>query len=847
MRPVPVAISAIVVLVTVCAGVQAAPLGLPGTVATYALNADPGDRPAFEREGNLTVVEMELALGPTESVDGREFQWVRLSFARLNSQTYHAWLLLDDWPRADHQPRVARYLWQEPDWPDAVEFVNEVTGEAQLPRISLWQHGWPQSVDGGPLSVADGAFPEAVQFQGYPFRRASRENGQSVEPPAEATVVKLNPDLIIGHMTRGTDVHGKPYWALPDGKYEYRKTTPEDHRRHFEAGFNLFQATPRTEWLTRSSAWDNNLFWLMDDWPAQLYRPNYWGRAIYVDEPAIHNRVLNERADLAGKLTPAQAVASLHEKLNASLRPNIGNYSQTWINTFIDRQFGRGNLWIVERDYPVWEAIWTTAWYQLAVDQGVSGIVDEDVVMGDLVESYNRAFGTQIPPTIENACAIRVAVLRGAARNFGKRWGVAFYSPTETRLKAASIPILYGRGASYFWVWTGWVGIGDNSGLPHSYQRYYASLVKQAQAANPRRDMDRLLRAAKTCVVIPYGYTFAPYPLQYLKWLHLERDSGSGATYRQVLTNAALEVERCIRLGIDFDIAVDDAKFTATGYDEVIRCREDGSVLVQTGGKETRLLSGREPMRPDLGPGPSIAIEVPELVPEAPGGISLSAVATAGAGEFENGKPSVTWEVYGPDQGVEMKSGEQIELDLPAGGTYRVRAAVADVFGRPAVAWTTLDVLETRTDAVAFPAEWAFQTDPGDVGVQQGWHRPEFDDTGWRKIPVPAWWETTAVGAYDGYAWYRVRFTVPEEMKGRELTLEFAGVDEGAWVYLNGELIGERSARSTGLAPVDFWDKPFSMPANSVRLGRENVLAVRVYDSDKMGGIFRPVRLLAGL
>ena len=446
MRPVPVAISAIVVLVTVCAGVQAAPLGLPGTVATYALNADPGDRPAFEREGNLTVVEMKLALGPTESVDGREFQWVRLSFARLNSQTYHAWLLLDDWPRADHQPRVARYLWQEPDWPDAVEFVNEVTGEAQLPRISLWQYGWPQSVDGGPLSVADGAFPEAVQFQGYPFRRASRENGQSVEPPAEATVVKLNPDLIIGHMTRDTDVHGKPYWALPDGKYEYRKTTPEDHRRHFEAGFNLFQATPRTEWLTRSSAWDNNLFWLMDDWPAQLYRPNYWGRAIYVDEPAIHNRVLNERADLAGKLTPAQAVASLHEKLNASLRPNIGNYSQTWINTFIDRQFGRGNLWIVERDYPVWEAIWTTAWYQLAVDQGVSGIVDEDVVMGDLVESYNRAFGTQIPPTIENACAIRVAVLRGAARNFGKRWGVAFYFPYRDAPESRQHPYTVWQG-----------------------------------------------------------------------------------------------------------------------------------------------------------------------------------------------------------------------------------------------------------------------------------------------------------------------------------------------------------------------------------------------------------------
>jgi len=132
------------------------------------------------------------------------------------------------------------------------------------------------------------------------------------------------------------------------------------------------------------------------------------------------------------------------------------------------------------------------------------------------------------------------------------------------------------------------------------------------------------------------------------------------------------------------------------------------------------------------------------------------------------------------------------------------------------------------------------------VGVQQGWYRPDFDDGQWRRIQVPAWWETTAVGAYDGYAWYRVRFTIPQEMQDRELLLDFAGVDEGAWVYLNGELIGERSAQSTGLAPLDFWGKPFSVPVKGARFGQENVLAVRVHDSEKMGGIFRTVRLLVG-
>lgn len=818
-------------------------LGPPGTVATYTLDSDPSGRPDFEREGRLTVVEMKLSLGPTDARDDHEFQWLRLSFARLNGAAYEAWLLMDSWPQAGRPPQVVRYLWREPDWPDAVEFVNEVSGAAQLPRLSLWQYGWPQSVAGGPLAIADGVFPETVKFQGWPFKRTEVVTGLAVEPPSQFTVVQLNPDLIIGHMTRNTDVHGKPYWALPNGKYEYRYTTPEDHRRHFEAGFNLFQATPRTEWLLRSSAWDNNLFWLMDDWPAQLYRSNYWGRAIYVDEPAIHNWVLNGRLDLAGKLTPAQAAAFLRERLNSALRPLVGNYSQIWINEFIDRQFGRGDLWIVERDYPVWEAIWTTAWYQLAVEDGVSGIVDEDAVVGDLVESYNRAFGTQIPPTVQNACAIRVAILRGAARNFGKRWGVAFYHPGESRLKATTIPYLYNKGASYFWVWTGWVGIADNSGLPYSYQRYYASLVKQAQAANPNRDMAALRNAAKTCIVIPYGYTFAPYPLQYLKWLHLERETGQGTTYRQVLTNAAIEVERCIRLGIEFDIAVDDPKFNAAGYEEVVWCREDGSVVVHRGDLQERFPAGREPVRPELGPGPQIAIELPQVIPAAPCEIVLKAVATAGTGEFEDGKPHVSWEIYGPDHGVELKGGEQVTVQLPTGGTYRIRAAVADVFGRPAVAWTEL-VATSPTEAATLPTEWSFHTDPDNTGEAAGWATPDFDDSQWPKIPVPAWWETTAVGNYDGYAWYRVRFSVPAELRDRQVVLEFSAVDESAWVYLNGELIGERSTRSTGLHPVEFWDKPFSVPAKGILFGQKNVLAVKVHDSERMGGIFRPVRLL---
>ena len=91
-----------------------------------------------------------------------------------------------------------------------------------------------------------------------------------------------------------------------------------------------------------------------------------------------------------------------------------------------------------------------------------------------------------------------------------------------------------------------------------------------------------------------------------------------------------------------------------------------------------------------------------------------------------------------------------------------------------------------------------------------------------------------------------MKVTVPANLAGKTILLEFEGVDEEAWVYFNGQFPGERTATSTRKSVDDFWDKPFALkvPAEAVRYGAENVLAVRVHDSTAMGGIFRPVRLL---
>jgi hypothetical protein len=147
------------------------------------------------------------------------------------------------------------------------------------------------------------------------------------------------------------------------------------------------------------------------------------------------------------------------------------------------------------------------------------------------------------------------------------------------------------------------------------------------------------------------------------------------------------------------------------------------------------------------------------------------------------------------------------------------------------------------TEIGTLPGQWLFRTDPNDRGIAEGWQRTDLDAADWQPIAVPIAWEQTAVGAYDGYAWYRVRFTVPAEHAGRDLVLRFGGVDEQAWVYLNGELIGEHTEQSTGRTIHQIWDEPFDVPLPAARLTEENVLAVRVHDSLMAGGIHLPVRL----
>ena len=138
---------------------------------------------------------------------------------------------------------------------------------------------------------------------------------------------------------------------------------------------------------------------------------------------------------------------------------------------------------------------------------------------------------------------------------------------------------------------------------------------------------------------------------------------------------------------------------------------------------------------------------------------------------------------------------------------------------------------------IPLPIEgWAFRTDPEERGHLEKWFDVKLDDSQWKRITVNGSWEKQGYAGYDGIAWYRVKFRMPEKMQCQAVELSFGGVDETAWVWLNGQYIGQHDMGPDG------WNIPFKLDVTAeIGWDKENLLVVRVGDTMSSGGIYKPV------
>ena len=132
---------------------------------------------------------------------------------------------------------------------------------------------------------------------------------------------------------------------------------------------------------------------------------------------------------------------------------------------------------------------------------------------------------------------------------------------------------------------------------------------------------------------------------------------------------------------------------------------------------------------------------------------------------------------------------------------------------------------------------WIFTADPLQQGHLKGFFKPGHNVSKWKKIKMGIW-ENQGLPDYDGVVWYQIRFKMPEKMDCNSVEIAFDGVDESAWVWLNGIYLGCHDLGPEG------WKEPFAVDCRKEILwGKENILTIRVFDAAHAGGIYKPVRV----
>ena len=146
---------------------------------------------------------------------------------------------------------------------------------------------------------------------------------------------------------------------------------------------------------------------------------------------------------------------------------------------------------------------------------------------------------------------------------------------------------------------------------------------------------------------------------------------------------------------------------------------------------------------------------------------------------------------------------------------------------------------------------WKFKFDIAENGQKNNWQASDFDDSKWSEIGINSCWEKQKIGkdwtnktgkAFNGIGWYRTTFKAAAPNKNEHIYLSFGGVDEACNIYLNSKLIHKRIFDKVK-NPMS-WNEPFEFDITKhVKIGKKNVLVVRVEDRLGNGGIYKPVCL----
>jgi hypothetical protein len=661
---------------------------LTGRSADYRLKSTSVPKPS-------QVHSLSISIGPPD--EGRV--WISLAAAKQNGDQYTVWVWSAGEPT---RANALRYLFQDSRTSLPREYRDARTHGAVLPAHG----GWEQ------LTLPILTLPPEIHYLGHTYQRQQTRELPALSPPIKIEIVDLRPDLLIGP---ASNTRQKDETRRYDGSdYELIPLTREDYRLMRDAGVTCVKVDEQ-QWQ-----WADELglyFWggiRNLPFPEILYRSNYIGPALFLDEPAVGTRDHVVRPRLAKD--QAYRMALSPQQMLDEFRGHFHHVLQEgapW--TLMKSLRARSNIDPGDMNFPqqnlyTWETMVSTAAYQLSQHSAVpDAIVFEPpgrIGTRRTLPEIDMTYGVQFPPGDPTALtSILFGFLRGAARVTSKNWGVSIYGAVDRTDAPFWLTHAYDLGATRFFFWDNY----QHACVPFGEVLTLARHLRDHTRAHPRADLDALRRAARAAILLPPGYDLGHVQtgkgnLWGINELNLERINRRGVSHRVVMSRFFAEVERLFKSGVPFDLLWDLPGLELTGYHTILRVREDGVVEGPTQSTPAEKLDGAPPRLTVTlsaqGSTTSLAVTAKGRVDETTSKVFYTFGADT-EGVYRNAL--VAWEIYGPDEPDQLlpipdrlkpravldKSGGSVEVTFPLTrpGNYRLRAATVDTSGRSIVVW----------------------------------------------------------------------------------------------------------------------------------------------------------------
>ena len=543
---------------------QAAFPAEPGTRARYlALTAQPGTPTPF--------AAVDVVFGPTEKVGRQLHQWWQLEVRTNASQSTPPQLVLRALTSTDPLARppdplpFARYILRIPETDETLEYRDRHSGQALLPGWEGFRkHFVPHRAESSRLQ--DG-LPETCEFLGHVLTLIHTGRGERWAEWNDVKVLHLDRELLVGTSRNFKDKEGHRLPQKPERQnYAYIPFEQADYPVMFEAGINLFTVAPNQEPWVRAEP----VFYLRGAegqpplrYPADLYRANYLGPVMFMDEPTI---IMVGDKLIHNTLRYFSDAAALIEKRTRATYLSADHYGAFYLErSLLKRGVNFGDMRLMQPAIPSWETLFDTAFYQMK--GGGSGFVHEGrYQLAEFDKAVERFTGKPRPHTARELLQYHYAFLRGGTRPFGKHWGTAIYGQCDTNIAPEAVTLAYDMGARYVWFWTS----DHDHHLPWPEQLALARTLKAHAAQHPRPSLFGKPARLDTAIVIPNGYFLSLDNLWWVRVLDKEGKNEASQKYRRLMRRALEAVHRCLDRGERFDITVDDGR-PIEGYRRVVK------------------------------------------------------------------------------------------------------------------------------------------------------------------------------------------------------------------------------------------------------------------------------------